>query len=92
MLEETPVGRAPRAPVSPRNLDFLEVALSSRPTGEQKFQILRFYLSLKKIPYPERDVRLMIAVLAATRERVRELIRDREFSSWYKLEHLFTDI
>ena len=40
-----------------------------------------------KTPYPERNVRLMIAVLRATRKRVRELIRDRELASSHKLEH-----
>ena len=42
---EIPVGGAPRAPISPRNLDGLDVALSSRPTINREFQTPRFYLS-----------------------------------------------
>ena len=38
--------------------------------------------------FPERDVRLMIAELAATRERVCELIRVRELASLHKLEQM----
>ena len=69
---------------------FWEVALSSRPTGlNVTFKHSVFYLSLgEKMSYPERDIRLMIAIVAATRERVRELIRDRELASSHKLEQM----
>ena len=38
--------------------------------------------------YPKRDVRLMIIVLRATRECVRELIQDRELASSHQLEQM----
>ena len=53
MCKETPVGGAPRAPASPGNLHFLEVALSSRPTGKREFPTLRFYLILEKNDFPK---------------------------------------
>ena len=40
------------------------------------------------MPYPERDIRSMIAELRATRGRVRELIRERELASSRKLTQL----
>ena len=40
------------------------------------------------MPFPKRDCRLMIAELAVTRERVRELIRTREIVSSHKLEQI----
>ena len=40
------------------------------------------------MPYPEREFRLMIAKLAATRGRVREVIRDRKLASSHKSEQM----
>ena len=80
------VGGVPRAS---GNLDVSEVALSSRPTGKREFQPFRFYLSLEKIPYPECNCRLiLIEVLRATRERVREFIGDMELASSHQLEQM----
>ena len=40
------------------------------------------------MPFPKRDVRLMIAILRATRQSVRELIRDWELASSHQLDHM----
>ena len=40
------------------------------------------------MPFPERDVRLMIEALRPTRECVRELIWDKELASSHQLEQM----
>ena len=52
----------------------------------ESFKHSVFHLSLEKMPCLECNVRLMIAVLRATRECMRELIWDRELASLHQLE------
>ena len=70
------------APVLPGNRDFFgdsseQQYLRRKSTYEREFQTLHFLSEFGKMPFPERDVHLMIAELRAIRKRVREVIRDR---------------